>query len=76
MQSSDRKLTPLDDLFLQRAYELAARGIGSTAPNPPAGAVVVRDEQLVGEGYHHCAGDAHAEPIALAQAGARARGAT
>ena len=76
MQSSDRKLTPLDDLFLQRAYELAARGIGSTAPNPPAGAVVVRNERLVGEGYHHRAGDAHAEPIALAQAGARARGAT
>jgi diaminohydroxyphosphoribosylaminopyrimidine deaminase / 5-amino-6-(5-phosphoribosylamino)uracil reductase len=76
VENPHRELTPLDELFLQRAYELAARGIGSAAPNPPAGAVVVRDERLVGEGYHHRAGDAHAEPIALAQAGARARGAT
>ncbi len=76
MQSPDRKLTPLDDLFLQRAYELAARGIGSTAPNPPVGAVVVRDDRLVGEGYHHRAGDLHAEAVAVAQAGGRARGAT
>ncbi|MFY9884605.1 MAG: bifunctional diaminohydroxyphosphoribosylaminopyrimidine deaminase/5-amino-6-(5-phosphoribosylamino)uracil reductase RibD, partial [Candidatus Cybelea sp.] len=76
MESSHLKLTPLDELFLQRAYELAARGVGSTAPNPPVGAVVVRDEQLVGEGYHRRAGDAHAESIAIAQAGTRARGAT
>jgi diaminohydroxyphosphoribosylaminopyrimidine deaminase / 5-amino-6-(5-phosphoribosylamino)uracil reductase len=76
VESPNRKLTPLDDLFLQRAYELAARGVGGTAPNPPAGAVVVRDHRLVGEGYHHRAGAAHAEPLALAQAGARARGAT
>ena len=71
-----RPLTPLDELYLQRAYELAARGIGSTSPNPPVGAVVVRDNRIVGEGYHHRAGDAHAEANALRQAARDARGAT
>lgn len=69
-------LTPLDALYLQRAYELAARAIGSTAPNPPVGAVVVRNGQVVSEGYHHYAGAPHAEAIALQRAGAAARGAT
>jgi diaminohydroxyphosphoribosylaminopyrimidine deaminase/5-amino-6-(5-phosphoribosylamino)uracil reductase len=73
---ADRNITPLDELYLQRAYELAARGIGGTAPNPPAGAVVVRDGRIVGEGYHHRAGLPHAEPLALREAGADARGAT
>ncbi len=76
MEHADRELTPLDELYLQRACELAARGIGSTAPNPPVGAVVVRDGRIVGEGYHHRAGDSHAETNALVQAGAAARGAT
>jgi diaminohydroxyphosphoribosylaminopyrimidine deaminase/5-amino-6-(5-phosphoribosylamino)uracil reductase len=71
-----RSLTPLDELFLHRAYELAARGIGSTSPNPPVGAVVVRENRIVGEGYHHRAGDAHAETNALRQAGREAGGAT
>ncbi len=70
------RLTEVDRLYLQRAYELAARGVGSTAPNPPVGAVVVRDGRIVGEGYHRCAGSAHAEANALAQAGEAARGAT
>src|SRR5581483_9778615 len=67
---------PLDRLFLDRAYELAERGIGNTSPNPPVGAVVVRGETIVGEGYHHRAGEAHAEVNALAAAGDAARGAT
>ncbi|HZV77170.1 MAG TPA: bifunctional diaminohydroxyphosphoribosylaminopyrimidine deaminase/5-amino-6-(5-phosphoribosylamino)uracil reductase RibD [Candidatus Babeliales bacterium] len=73
---NDRKLTPLDALYLQRAYELAGRAAGDTAPNPPAGAVVVRDGRIVGEGYHHRAGEPHAEPLALREAGPEARGAT
>ncbi len=68
-------MTPHDRLFMDRAFELAARGIGSTAPNPAVGAVVVRDGHVAGEGYHHRAGDPHAEANALAQAG-DARGAT
>ncbi|MBV8654757.1 MAG: bifunctional diaminohydroxyphosphoribosylaminopyrimidine deaminase/5-amino-6-(5-phosphoribosylamino)uracil reductase RibD [Candidatus Eremiobacteraeota bacterium] len=69
-------LSDLDYVFLERAYELAARGIGSTSPNPPVGAVVVRDGRIVGEGYHHRAGEAHAEVNALAQARDRAAGST
>jgi diaminohydroxyphosphoribosylaminopyrimidine deaminase/5-amino-6-(5-phosphoribosylamino)uracil reductase len=63
-----------DRIYLQRAYELAARGIGSTAPNPPVGAVVVRDGRILGEGYHRAAGREHAEIDALQ--GVDARGAT
>jgi diaminohydroxyphosphoribosylaminopyrimidine deaminase/5-amino-6-(5-phosphoribosylamino)uracil reductase len=66
----------LDRLYLERAYELAERGVGSTSPNPPVGAVVVRDGAIVGEGYHHRAGEPHAEVHALRMAGERARGAT
>lgn len=69
-------LTELDEVYLQRAYELAARGIGSTAPNPPVGAVIVRYGRIVGEGYHHRAGEPHGEANALRAAGEAARGAT
>ncbi len=69
-------VTELDELYLQRAYELAARGIGNTAPNPPVGAVLVRGGRIVGEGYHHRAGEPHAESNALSAAGEAARGAT
>ena len=61
---------------MRRALELARRGEGRTAPNPPVGAVIVRDERVVGEGYHARVGDAHAEVIALRDAGEMARGAT
>lgn len=63
------RVTPLDRLFLDRAIELASRAIGSTAPNPAVGAVVVRDGRVLGEGFHHRAGEPHAEPNALAEAG-------
>jgi diaminohydroxyphosphoribosylaminopyrimidine deaminase/5-amino-6-(5-phosphoribosylamino)uracil reductase len=62
--------------LMRRALELARMGWGQTAPNPMVGAVVVRDGAVVGEGYHHRYGEAHAEVNALAAAGARARGAT
>ena len=61
---------------LQRAVELAERGRGTTHPNPVVGAVVVRDGEVVGEGWHERKGEAHAEVRALAAAGDRARGAT
>ena len=73
---AEAPLTPLDRLYLARAYELAARGVGSTAPNPPVGAVIVAGGRIAGEGYHHRAGEPHAEVNALAQAGEAARGAT
>jgi diaminohydroxyphosphoribosylaminopyrimidine deaminase / 5-amino-6-(5-phosphoribosylamino)uracil reductase len=61
---------------LQRALELAECGRGTTHPNPIVGAVVVRDGQVVGEGWHQQQGEAHAEVIALEAAGDRAKGAT
>jgi diaminohydroxyphosphoribosylaminopyrimidine deaminase/5-amino-6-(5-phosphoribosylamino)uracil reductase len=60
---------------MRRALTLARRGWGQTAPNPLVGAVVVRDGVVVGEGWHARFGEAHAEVMALAAAGARARGA-
>ncbi|MFO7811502.1 MAG: bifunctional diaminohydroxyphosphoribosylaminopyrimidine deaminase/5-amino-6-(5-phosphoribosylamino)uracil reductase RibD [Pelovirga sp.] len=60
---------------MQRALELAEQGRGRTAPNPPVGAVVVRNGQIVGEGFHPKAGMPHAEVFALEQAGAKAKGA-
>jgi diaminohydroxyphosphoribosylaminopyrimidine deaminase/5-amino-6-(5-phosphoribosylamino)uracil reductase len=64
-----------DEAFMDRALRLAARGLGRTFPNPPVGAVFVRNGQVVGEGYHHRAGGPHAEIEALRRAGARAQGA-
>src|SRR5207248_5857559 len=61
---------------LERALELAERGRGTTHPNPVVGAVLVRDGEVVGEGWHERKGGPHAEVVALAQAGERARGAT
>jgi diaminohydroxyphosphoribosylaminopyrimidine deaminase/5-amino-6-(5-phosphoribosylamino)uracil reductase len=65
-----------DARFMRRALELAERGRGLTSPNPMVGAVVVRDGEIVGEGFHERAGSAHAEVVALAAAGARSRDAT
>ncbi len=59
---------------MQRALDLAARARGKTRPNPMVGAVIVRDGQIVGEGYHRQAGKPHAEIEALRTAGATARG--
>lgn len=59
-----------------RAVQLAWRGAGLTRPNPPVGAVVVKDGRKVGEGYHRKAGGPHAEVLALRRAGRDARGAT
>jgi diaminohydroxyphosphoribosylaminopyrimidine deaminase / 5-amino-6-(5-phosphoribosylamino)uracil reductase len=63
-------------MSLERALELAERGRGTTYPNPVVGAVVVRDGEVVGEGWHERKGGPHAEVVALDAAGERARGAT
>src|ERR1700754_4890117 len=49
-----------------RALELAAEARGQTSPNPLVGAVIVRGDRTIGEGYHHAAGEPHAERMALA----------
>lgn len=63
-------------MYLARACELAARGAGSTSPNPPVGAVIVRDGRTLGEGFHHRRGAPHAEVEALRVVGGDVRGAT
>jgi diaminohydroxyphosphoribosylaminopyrimidine deaminase / 5-amino-6-(5-phosphoribosylamino)uracil reductase len=67
---------PEDDFWMGRALELARRGVALTHPNPMVGSVVVRNEQVIGEGFHTWEGVNHAEVHALEKAGARARGAT
>src|SRR5918912_1457760 len=60
-----------------RAIALAARGLGTTSPNPVVGCLLLdADGEVVGEGFHAYAGGPHAEIVALAQAGERARGGT
>ncbi|MDO9541695.1 MAG: bifunctional diaminohydroxyphosphoribosylaminopyrimidine deaminase/5-amino-6-(5-phosphoribosylamino)uracil reductase RibD [Kiritimatiellia bacterium] len=61
--------------WMRIALGLARRGEGLTRPNPPVGAIVVKNEMVIGAGFHRCAGGDHAEIIALKKAGARAKGA-
>jgi len=61
--------------FLEQALDLAQQGAGRTSPNPAVGALVVKDGQIVGRGFHTWAGVKHAEVLALEEAGERARGA-
>ncbi|MGK7926490.1 MAG: bifunctional diaminohydroxyphosphoribosylaminopyrimidine deaminase/5-amino-6-(5-phosphoribosylamino)uracil reductase RibD [Spirulina sp.] len=68
--------SPFDSNMMQRCLHLARRAEGYTSPNPLVGCVVVREGQIVGEGYHPRAGEPHAEIFALRQAGDLAAGAT
>jgi diaminohydroxyphosphoribosylaminopyrimidine deaminase/5-amino-6-(5-phosphoribosylamino)uracil reductase len=71
-----RRSSTRDERWMRRALALAARAAGNTNPNPLVGCVVVRAGRVVGVGFHARAGAPHAEVLALAQAGPRARGAT
>ena len=66
----------LDAHYMARALELARKGHYTTHPNPRVGCVIVRDGQIVGEGWHVRTGEPHAEVHALHAAGDKARGAT
>ncbi len=63
-----------DEQWMQRALEQARHGLGLTSPNPPVGAVIVRNNQVLGEGFHEKAGEAHAERRAIADAYAHGNG--
>jgi diaminohydroxyphosphoribosylaminopyrimidine deaminase/5-amino-6-(5-phosphoribosylamino)uracil reductase len=69
-------LAPAELAALARARELALRGRGRVSPNPLVGAVLLRDGATIAEGWHEGPGLPHAEAMALARAGADARGAT
>ena len=58
----------LDEKYMRRAIELAVKGSGRTNPNPLVGAVIVRDGQILAEGYHECYGQYHAERNAISHA--------
>jgi diaminohydroxyphosphoribosylaminopyrimidine deaminase / 5-amino-6-(5-phosphoribosylamino)uracil reductase len=65
-----------DRYYMGMALDLARKGQGFTSPNPMVGALVVKEGRVVGEGYHRSAGQAHAEIVALREAGESAQGAT
>ncbi len=73
MHSSQRSK---DRRYMKRALALARQGSGSVAPNPMVGCVIVKNDRIIGEGYHEFFGGPHAEVNALAEAGARAKGST
>ncbi len=70
---ADRKT---DEKYMGMALELAALGRGTASPNPMVGAIVVKDDKVVGKGWHKRPGTPHAEAIALQKAGDKAEGAT
>ncbi len=70
------QFTPSDYVWMSRAIALAENGRFTTAPNPNVGCVIVRDGEMVGEGYHYRAGEPHAEVHAMRMAGDKCRGAT
>ncbi len=66
----------IDQTHMAQALRLAERGLYTTQPNPRVGCVIAHGGDVVGEGWHQCAGEPHAEVFALREAGERARGAT
>jgi diaminohydroxyphosphoribosylaminopyrimidine deaminase / 5-amino-6-(5-phosphoribosylamino)uracil reductase len=69
-------ITDIDRAMMYRCLQLARRALGRTSPNPLVGSVIVRDGNIVGEGFHPGAGKPHAEIFALREAGDLAIGAT
>jgi len=74
MSGTDTAVSSVDIVYMTRAIKLAQKGIARTHPNPRVGAVVVNHGKIVGEGWHHKAGEAHAEVNALQAAGEQALG--
>lgn len=76
MSLIDSQWSVADREYMARAIQLARKGLYTTHPNPRVGCVLVKDDVIVGEGFHFRAGEGHAEVNALAQAGINAKGAT
>ncbi len=68
--------TAEDEKYMSLAIREAVKGLGKTSPNPAVGCVIVKADKIIARSYHHRAGEAHAEPLALAKAGKAAVGAT
>jgi len=65
-----------DEFFLKRALNLSKKGLSWTNPNPLVGAVIVKNNSIIGQGFHHQAGLPHAEIEALNSLKVDAKGAT
>ncbi len=65
-----------DEMYMQKALALARKGLGKTGTNPLVGAVLVKNNRIIGQGFHRKIGEAHAEVCALTEAGSKAQGAT
>ena len=76
MNDAANGFTIIDHAMMARALRLAERGAYTTRPNPMVGCVLAHGDEIVGEGFHARAGEAHAEVLAVQAAGARAKGAT
>ena len=70
---SAQMFTEQDHHYMARAIELASLGRFTTTPNPNVGCVLVKDNVVIGEGFHQIAGQGHAEVNALAIAGKKAK---
>jgi len=70
------QVSEFDRAMMQKCLELARQALGKTAPNPLVGAVIVKDGEIIGTGFHPGAGQPHAEVFALREAGEEAKGAT
>ncbi len=73
---AEGKIRSTDEKFMRRALALARKGEGSVSPNPLVGAVIVRDGRIIGEGWHRCCGENHAEIDAIRNATETIAGAT
>ncbi len=69
-------MTKIDQQMIHKCLELAKKAQGKTSPNPLVGSVVVKNEQIIGQGFHPAAGQPHAEVFALKEAGVEAQNAT
>ncbi len=69
-------ITKQDEIYMKKALSLAKKGRGRTSPNPPVGAVIVKEGKIVGKGYHKKAGGPHAEIFAIEDAKELCKGAT
>ena len=76
MSAKSADITAAEEALLHRALDLAAQGSATSAPNPRVGCVLHKDGAVCGEGWHRSAGTAHAEILALAEAGESAAGST
>ncbi|WP_420848215.1 bifunctional diaminohydroxyphosphoribosylaminopyrimidine deaminase/5-amino-6-(5-phosphoribosylamino)uracil reductase RibD [Natranaerofaba carboxydovora] len=66
----------MDEKYMEKGLELAIKGWGKTNPNPLVGAVIVKDDRVIGEGFHEVFGGQHAEVVAINDAGDEAKGST